>query len=66
MASSLRQVGTQGRIKVVLGITGGICSGKSNVCDLLQRLGARVLNADTLGHRVYEQGTDAFYQVWFQ
>lgn len=66
MTSSLRQARTQCRNKIVLGITGGICSGKSTVCDLMHQLGARVINADKLGHGVYERGTDAFYQVWFR
>ena len=38
---------------VVIGLTGGIASGKSTVAGLLQELGAHIIDADRLGHRVY-------------
>lgn len=40
-----------------IGVTGGIASGKSNVCFELQALGARTISCDRLGHRAYEKGT---------
>ena len=46
----------------VIGITGGIASGKSTVCRYLEQEMAEdveVLNADVLGHRAYDAGTDA-------
>jgi dephospho-CoA kinase len=40
---------------IVVGLTGGIGSGKSYVAECWSRMGARVLSADTYGHRVLEQ-----------
>jgi dephospho-CoA kinase len=34
---------------IVIGLTGGIASGKSSVCAELQRLGAHIIDADKLG-----------------
>lgn len=39
---------------LVIGITGGIASGKSQVASHFGRLGAVVLDADKLGHEVFE------------
>ncbi|MFW6169059.1 MAG: dephospho-CoA kinase [Planctomycetota bacterium] len=39
----------------VIGITGGIASGKSKVAHELQRRGARVVDADGIGHSVLER-----------
>jgi dephospho-CoA kinase len=39
---------------LVIGLTGGIASGKSTVAELLGRHGAIVLDADLLGHEVYK------------
>ncbi len=47
----------------VLGLTGGIGTGKSQVGDILSGLGAWVINADTLGHKVYEPDTDGWTEV---
>ncbi|MBM3139707.1 MAG: dephospho-CoA kinase [Chloroflexi bacterium] len=48
---------------VVIGLTGGIASGKSTVAAQLQELGAKIIDADRLGHRVYEPGTAGFQKV---
>lgn len=48
---------------MVIGLTGGIASGKSTVARLLAAAGAHVLDADKLGHRVYEPHRLAFRQV---
>ncbi len=40
----------------VLGIVGGIGSGKSFVADCFARLGATVIDADTIGHQVLDDG----------
>src|SRR5690242_19285659 len=37
-----------------IGLTGGIASGKSNAAKNLAQLGAKVIDADLLGHEVYE------------
>ena len=48
---------------VVIGLTGGIASGKSTAARYLAEQGARVIDADKLGHRVYESGRPAFDKV---
>jgi dephospho-CoA kinase len=48
---------------IVVGLTGGIASGKSTVARLLAERGAHVIDADLLGHRAYEPGADAFRSV---
>ena len=52
------------RIKIlIIGLTGGIASGKSTAAQLLGTWGAHVIDADKLGHRAYLKGTEAFDQV---
>lgn len=46
-----------------IGLTGGIASGKSTAARYLEQLGAFIIDADKLGHRVYEPGAPAFRQV---
>lgn len=50
----------------VIGVTGGIASGKSNVVKNLANLGARVLDADLIGHSVYAPKTKGFHEVLMQ
>lgn len=38
--------------KLILGITGGSGSGKSQVCKLLTSMGAEVIDADEVGHEI--------------
>ena len=47
----------------VIGLTGGIASGKSTAAAWLKEFGAVVIDADRLGHRVYEPGTSGFEGV---
>ena len=47
----------------VLGLTGGIASGKSTAAVQLKELGVIVLDADRYGHRVYEPDTPGFHAV---
>lgn len=47
----------------VIGLTGGIGSGKSTVSQLLSELGANVLDADKVGHQCYQPGTEAWKDV---
>ena len=47
----------------VVGLTGGIASGKSTAAALLGELGAHIIDADVLGHRAYDPGTSAFEAV---
>ena len=48
---------------IVIGLTGGIASGKSTAAQHLLELGAHVIDADLLGHRAYEPGTAAHRAV---
>lgn len=48
---------------VVIGLTGGIASGKSTAARYLAEKGAHMIDADKLGHRVYEAGRPAFDKV---
>lgn len=47
----------------VIGLTGGIGSGKSTVSQILSDLGASVLDADKVGHQCYQPETDAWRAV---
>ena len=47
----------------VIGLTGGIGSGKSTVAAILRELGAHVIDADKVGHDVYLPGTEGFRRV---
>jgi dephospho-CoA kinase len=47
----------------VVGLTGGIGSGKSTVAAMLAELGARVIDADRIGHEIYRPGSDGFRRV---
>ena len=48
---------------VVIGLTGGIASGKSVVSGMLLKRGAYVIDADKVGHDVYLPGTEGFRRV---
>lgn len=48
---------------VVIGLTGGIGTGKSEVSRMLQRLGAVVIDADRVGHEVYRPQTSTWHRV---
>jgi dephospho-CoA kinase len=47
----------------VIGLTGGIGSGKSTVAGYLAQLGAAVIELDKVGHEVLRAGSGAFKQV---
>ena len=47
----------------VIGLTGGIGSGKSTVSQFLAELGAVILNADEVGHEAFKPGSEAWRQV---
>jgi dephospho-CoA kinase len=47
----------------VIGLTGGIGSGKSLVARLLGERGAAVINADTVAHEVYRPGSEGWREV---
>jgi dephospho-CoA kinase len=47
----------------VVGLTGGIGSGKSTVCDLLALRGAKIIDADAIVHELQQPGTEVFDQM---
>lgn len=47
----------------VIGLTGGIGTGKSSVCRVLGTLGAAVVDADGVAHEAYEPGAAAWRSV---
>jgi len=47
----------------VIGLTGGIGSGKSTVSRFLAELGAVVINTDKVGHELFKPDTDAWREV---
>ena len=47
----------------LVGLTGGIASGKSTVAAILRRLGASVINADELAREVVQPGEDAWKEI---
>ncbi len=48
---------------LTIGLTGGIGTGKSTVAKTLNELGARVLDADKIGHEIYLPGGPAYDNV---
>ena len=48
---------------IVIGLTGGIGSGKSTIAQYLAELGAVVIDADKVGHEAFVPGTPAYRDV---
>jgi phosphopantetheine adenylyltransferase/dephospho-CoA kinase len=46
-----------------IGLTGGIASGKTTVSQFFRDRGVPVIDADILGHRTYDPGTETFNAV---
>lgn len=53
----------QNRKSIVLGVTGGIGSGKSTVSSILKELGAVVIDADVISREVVEPGKRALEEL---
>ncbi len=47
----------------VIGLTGGIASGKSTAARYLESKGALLVDADLLGHQAYEPDTEAYKAI---
>ena len=47
----------------VIGLTGGIGSGKSTVSQCLAELGAVIIDADKVGHEAFKPDTEAWHDV---
>ena len=52
----------KGMLKVI-GLTGGIATGKSTVSEILSSLGAEIIDADKIGHQIYLPGTEAWHDI---
>ena len=48
---------------LVVGLTGGICSGKSTVAAMFGRLGAVVIDADRVAHKLQARGQPLFEAI---
>jgi dephospho-CoA kinase len=48
---------------MIIGLTGGIGSGKSLVGSMLAELGAHVIDTDKVGHRVYAAGSEGWRRL---
>jgi len=51
------------RNKIIIGITGSFGSGKTTVSGIFNSLGAEVIDADKIAHRLIEQGTKVYKAV---
>jgi dephospho-CoA kinase len=47
----------------VIGLTGGIGTGKSTVTQMLAKLGAAVIDADKVGHQIYLPDLPAWHEI---
>ena len=47
----------------LIGLTGGIATGKSTVAAMLQQLGARIIDADALAREIVEPGQEAWQEI---
>jgi len=48
---------------IAFGLTGGIASGKSIVARYFESLGAKIIDADRIGHEVIERGRPAYQEI---
>lgn len=51
------------RPALVIGLTGGIATGKTTVAQMFEQLGARVVSADAVVHELLQPGTEVWRQV---
>ena len=54
---------TKRSLGLVIGLTGGIASGKSTVARMLRELGAQVIDADEVARFVVEPGQPAYQRL---
>ena len=48
---------------LIIGLTGNLASGKTTVAKIFQKLGAKVLDADKIAHRLLKRGQPCFQPV---
>eukprot|EP01039_Chlorochromonas_danica_P000294 gene295-316_t len=49
--------------QIIIGLTGGICSGKSTAIKIFREQGYKVIDADLLGHHAYQVNTPCYHQL---
>jgi dephospho-CoA kinase len=49
--------------KIILGLTGGVASGKTTVAAMFKSSGARIIDADTIAHSLLKPDTEVYCQV---
>lgn len=47
----------------IIGLIGGIASGKSKMSERFEKMGAGVIDCDKLAHSIYEPGEECFYTI---
>ena len=47
----------------VIGLTGGIGTGKSTVTQMLEELGMAVIDADKIGHQIYQPDLPTWREI---
>ena len=50
-------------MSLIIGLTGGISSGKSTVSNMFQQLGVEVVDADVVARLVVEKGQPALAEI---
>ncbi|EDV26714.1 uncharacterized protein TRIADDRAFT_55032 [Trichoplax adhaerens] len=51
------------RLPYLIGLTGGIASGKTSISARLEKLGAAIINCDKLAHKAYLPGTKSYSEI---
>ncbi len=48
---------------MIIGVTGGFCTGKSRVTKIFEGLGAKAIDLDRLAHKALKRGTKSFHKI---
>ena len=63
MGARGRRLAANAMKPITIGVTGGIGSGKSTAARLLAEMGAPVIDADKVGHEIYQPGMPAYAEL---
>jgi phosphopantetheine adenylyltransferase/dephospho-CoA kinase len=47
----------------IIGLIGGVASGKSKMAARFEKMGAKIVDCDKLGHQIYEPGEDCYKEI---
>lgn len=50
-------------MKIIIGITGGIASGKSNVCSVISKLGYEIIDSDLISKELSQKGMPVYNAI---